>query len=141
MLPGANRFPALPAGGGPATDPLVPAKPGHIEKDYQRIINKMGRATTGTFQSTPLGIVMAESKLASAGPLPDFCQASFMKRLMARPKGNHGPEEILGRRGAELAERLRQSSFLGKKENPEEFKRAEHRRFPGEMAIEPKGES
>ena len=50
----------------------------------------MGRATTGTFQSTPLGIVMAESKLALAEPLLDYRQAKFAQRLMARPKDTTG---------------------------------------------------
>ena len=77
-----------------------------MEKDFQKIINKMGRATTGTFGSTPLGIVMSESKLAPAGPLLDFRQACFAQRLMARPKGSNGPEEILEKRGAALTERL-----------------------------------
>ena len=90
-----------------------------MEKDYQKIISKMGRATTGTFRSTPLGIVIAESKLAPAGPLLDFRQECFAKRLLARPKGHNGPEEILERRGAELTERLRQSSFLKSEERPE----------------------
>ena len=86
-----------------------------MERDYQKIINRMGRATIGAFQPTPLGILAAESKLAPAGPLLDFRQACFAKRLMARPKGHHGPEEILERRRAELTERLRQISSWGRR--------------------------
>ena len=77
----------------------------------------MGRATIGTFSSTPLGILMAKSKLAPAGPLLDYRQARFTQRLMARPKGHYGPEKILERRGTRLTERLRQSTFLGPKRN------------------------
>ena len=100
-----------------------------MERDFQLVINKMGRAATGTFQSTPRGIVLAESKLTPAGPLLDYRQASFTKRLMARPKGHHGPEEILERRGADLTERLRQSSFVGGNERLEEMEWPAHRRF------------
>ena len=42
---------------------------------------------------------------------------------------------------AELTERLRQSSFLEEKEKPEEVRWAEHRRLPGEVTIEPRGEA
>lgn len=112
-----------------------------MDRDYQKVINKMGRATTGTFQSTPLGIVAAESKLSPAGPLLDYRQACFAKRLMARPRGHHGPEEILERRGAELTERLRQVSFLKKKEKPEGNKWPTHRRFPGAVVMEPRGDA
>ena len=115
-----------------------------MEKDFQLIINKMGRATTGTFQSTLRGIVLSESKLAPAAPLLDYRQASYTKRLMARPKGHqgrHGPEEILERRGTDLTERLRQSSFVGGDEKPEEMRWPGHRRFQGRVEIEPRGEA
>ena len=71
----------------------------------------------------------------------DFRQACFAKRLMARPKGGNGPEEILERRGAELTERLRQSSFLKDKETPEVNQWAKYRRFPGKIEIDPNGEA
>ena len=54
-----------------------------------------------------------------------------MERLMARPKGHHGLEEIPGRSGAELTEELQQSSFLGRREKPDELRWAEHRRLQG----------
>ena len=55
------------------------------------------------------------------------------------PKGHHGPEGILGRRGVGLTERLWQRSFLRKKEKPDEFRSAEHRRLQGEIEVKPKG--
>ena len=61
-----------------------------MEDDYQLAV-KMDRATTGTFRSTPLDIVMAESKLAPAKPLLDYRQEEFMQRLMAQPKGHRAP--------------------------------------------------
>ena len=63
-----------------------------MERDYQRVVNRMGRATTGTFQSTSLGTVMAESKLAPAGPLLEYRQAKFTQRTQGtlRPGGNLG---------------------------------------------------
>ena len=36
--------------------------------------------------------------------------------------------------------RLRQSSFLGKEEKPEEFRWAEHRRLQGEIEVDQRGE-
>ena len=106
-----------------------------MENDYQLAINRMGRATMGTFQTTPLGIVIAESKLTPAKPLLDYRQAKFMQRLMARPKGHQGPEEILERRGAQLTERLRQVSFLRSEDRPEELCWARHHAFPGCIQI------
>lgn len=108
---------------------------------YQLAINKMGRATTGNFRSTPLGIALAESKLAPAKPLLDCRQAKFMQRLMARPKGHHGPEENLERKRSELTERLWQSSFLELEEKPEELEQARHRSFLGEIKVEDMGEA
>ena len=70
-----------------------------MKKGHQKIINQMGRATTGAFQSIPLGIVLEESKLAPAEPLLNYRQARFAQRLMARPKGHHGRAEILERKG------------------------------------------
>lgn len=46
-------------------------------EDFKLTINRMGRATTGTFRSTPLGIVIKESKVAPAKPLLDYRQAKF----------------------------------------------------------------
>ena len=40
--------------------------------EYQLSINRMGRATTGALRTTPLGIVMAESKLTPTKPLLDY---------------------------------------------------------------------
>ena len=44
-----------------------------------------------------------------ARPLLDYRQARFAQRLLARPQGGEGPEEILERDGA-VAERLRAAS-------------------------------
>ena len=60
---------------------------------------------------------------------------------MARPKGHHGPEEILERRGTKLTERLRQSTSLGPKEKQEEIKWSRYRRFQGSIVIDPRGEA
>ena len=55
-----------------------------MESEYQ-LTNRMGRATTGAFRTTPLRIIMAESKLAPVKPLLDYRQAKFMQEFMARP--------------------------------------------------------
>lgn len=62
-----------------------------MEREYQRVISALGRATLGAFKSTPPAIIMAESELAPARAQPDSRQASFARQLMARPKDHHGP--------------------------------------------------
>ena len=67
----------------------------------------MGRATLGALQSTPVGIVKAESGLTPARALLDHRQALFAQRLQSRPAGGSpGPEVIMERRGAALTDRL-----------------------------------
>lgn len=42
-----------------------------------------------------LGITVAESKLAPARLLLEYREARFAHRLLARPRGGRGPEEVL----------------------------------------------
>ena len=72
-----------------------------MEGEHQEAINCMGRATLGAFRSTSTGVVVAESKLTPARALLDHRQARLTQRLLARPQGGQGPEEILGRLGKE----------------------------------------
>lgn len=78
----------------------------------------MDRATLVTFQSTPLGIVVAESGLAAVRVLLDHRQARFTQRDLSRPK-ELGPDEILDRRGSSLTDRLRAATLLQTGETPE----------------------
>jgi hypothetical protein len=68
-----------------------------VEGPYQLAINRMARATLGVHQSTPRGIIMAESGFTPARALLDHRRARFAQRLYARPQGGQGPEEILER--------------------------------------------
>ena len=77
---------------------------GHV---LQRAINRMAKSTLGAFQSAPQGILAAESGLFPARALLDHRQARFAQRLLARPQGGGGPEEILEREGPEITRRLR----------------------------------
>ena len=107
-------------------------RPGHIavcrRAQVERQSMNEGRVPGGhkphgksNARSTPLGIVAAESGLAPARALLDHRQARFTQRLLARPMGgNPGPEEIMGRRGAALADRLRAATFLQEGERAEE---------------------
>lgn len=56
-----------------------------VEGGYQAATNRMGGATLEAFQSTPLGIVAAESGLAPTRALLDHRRARFTQRLLARP--------------------------------------------------------
>ena len=69
-------------------------------------INRMGRASLGTFRSTPLGALAAESKLALARALSNNRQASFAQRLLSRPVSQQGPEEVVRGQGSALIDKL-----------------------------------
>ena len=90
-----------------------------VAREYQDDINRMGRATVRAFQSTPRGIVAAESGLTPARALLDHRQAGFTQRLFARPQGGEGPEEILERRNSALTTRLRATAALRRHETVE----------------------
>lgn len=68
-----------------------------VEGEYQRAINRTGRATLGVFWSTPLGVIAAESRYMPARALLNHRQARFAQRLHARPKDGEGPEGALSR--------------------------------------------
>ena len=86
----------------------------NIEDEYQLAINRMGRASLGAFQTTPRGIVAAESGFTPARALLNHRRARFAQRLYTRPRGGQGPEEILGREGSELTARLRRAAAIGR---------------------------
>ena len=58
-----------------------------VEGPYQLAINRMARATLGVHQSTPRGIIMAESGFTLARALLDHRRARFAQRLYARSQG------------------------------------------------------
>ena len=107
-----------------------------VEREYQDAINRMGRATLGAFRSIQLGIVAAESGFTPARALLDHRQASFTRRLHARPKDGDGPEEILERRDSTLATRLRATAALRREETVEIQRWGAGRRFPGRIVTE-----
>ena len=80
-----------------------------VEGPYQLAINRMARATLGVHQSTPRGIIMAESGFTPARALLDHRWARFAQRLYARPQGGPGPEEILGGEST-LTSRLKEAA-------------------------------
>ena len=51
----------------------------------ETVLNRMGRASLGVRQTTPIGIVTGESGLTPARVLLDHTQARFALRLLARP--------------------------------------------------------
>ena len=79
------------------------------EKPYQLATNRMARATLGVHQSTPRGIIIAESSFTPARALLDHRRAHFAQRFYARPQGGQGPEEILERRST-LTSRLKEAA-------------------------------
>ena len=82
-----------------------------VEDEYQLAINRMSRASLGAFPATPRGIIMAESGFTPARALLDHRRARFAQRLIARPQGGQGPEEILDR------------SITARLKNPERIER------------------
>ena len=107
-----------------------------VEGEYQNAVNRMGRATLGAFRSTPLGIAAAESGLTPARALLNHRQASFARRLHARPRDGDGPEEILDRDRSALVTRLRAAAALRRTETVEPQVWGTGRLFPGQMVIE-----
>ena len=89
------------------------------ERDVQPLTNWMGRAFLGVRRTTPVGIVAAESTLPPARALLDHRQASFALRLLARPRGGGGQEEVSEKRGNGLTARVRERCGLGRRESAE----------------------
>ena len=68
-----------------------------VEGEYQRAINRMARSMSGAFRSTPTGILAGKSGHTPARATLDHRQSRWAQRLLARPQGGGGPEEILER--------------------------------------------
>ena len=100
-------------------------------------LNRMGRASLGVRRTTLVGIVAAESGLTPARALLDHRQARFALRLMARPRGGGGQEEILERWASALAARVRERSGLGRRETVEDALRL----FQGRVCVDRKEEA
>ena len=101
----------------------------------------MGRASLGVRQSTPIGIVTAESALTPARALLDHTQARFALRLLARPQGGGGQEEILEKRNSALTARIRERAGLRRRETYEEQVWNTLREFQGEVFVDSKEEA
>ena len=109
-----------------------------VEKPYQLAINRMARATLGVHQSTPRGIIMAESGFTPARALLDHRRALFAQRLYARPQGGQGLEEILERRST-LTSRLKEAARVERRGgSAEKQKWDEGKRFGGRIVVEKK---
>lgn len=104
-----------------------------MEGEYQKPINKVGRATLDAFQAISLGTVVAESGLTPARALLDRRQTRFTQRLYARPRDGDGPEENLTRERAALTMRLRTVASVRPGETVETKERG---LFPGKAAAE-----
>ena len=111
------------------------------ERETQVVLNRMGRASLGVRQTTPLGIVAAESGLTPARALLDHTQARFAIRLLARPQGGGGQEEIMEKRSSALTARLRGKAGLKRRETCEEQVWDSFRNFQGEVHVESKEEA
>jgi len=77
--------------------------------DLQKLENQMGRAVTGNFRTTNLGVVMAESGLRPAECLLNNRSRRHVLRLMSLPKGNQakslpGCNTAMGQRMAHFSE-------------------------------------
>ena len=101
----------------------------------------MGRAALGVRRTTPVGIVTTESALPPARALLDHRQASFALRLLARPEGSRGQEEILRYKNSKLTARVRQRCGLKRGETAEVQKWEEFRSMGAEVYVEKKEEA
>ena len=107
-----------------------------MERNTQLVLNRMGRASLGVRQITPLGIIAAESSLTPARALLDHAQARFALRLTARPRGGGGQEEILEKRGSVLAARVKERSGLKRRDTVEEQRWNAMRVFQGKVHVD-----
>ena len=108
------------------------------EREVQLVLNRMGRASLGVRQTTPLGMVAAESGLTPARALLNHTQARFALRLLARPRGGGGQEEIMEMRASALTARVRGVTGLKRSETCEVQVWDSLREFQGEVIVEQK---
>ena len=111
-----------------------------VEREVQGLTTRMGRASLGVRQTTPLGIVTVESVLPPARALPDHRQARFALRLMSRPRGGGEQEGILEKRSG-LAARIKEKCRLGRRKIVEVQSWEESRALRGEIIVESKKEA
>ena len=112
-----------------------------VERETQVVLNRMGRASLGVRQTTPVGIVAAESGLTPARALLDHTQARFALRLLARPQGGGGQEEIMEKRSSALTARIRERAGLKRRETCEVQVWDTLREFQGEVFVDSKEEA
>lgn len=106
-----------------------------IEGAYQNAINRMSKTTLGSFRSTPLGIVRAESRVTPARALLNYHWSNLAKRLYARLRDRNGSEEILERDRSALATRLRAAAAFHRTETAEPQVWGTGRMFPGQIIV------
>ena len=111
------------------------------EREIQTVLNRMGRASLGVRQTTPIGIVTAESGLTPARALLDHTQAHFALRLLARSQGGGGQEEILEKRSLALTARIRERAGLRRRETCEAQVWDTLREFQREVFVDSKEEA
>ena len=111
------------------------------ERETKIVLNRMGRALLGVRQTTPIGIITAESGLTPARALLDHTQARFTLRLLARPQGGGGQEEILEKRTSALTARIRERAGLKRRETCKTQVWDTLREFQGEVVVDSKEEA
>ena len=112
-----------------------------IEREAQVVLNRVGRASLGVRQTTPVGIVPAESGLTPARALLDHTQVRFALRLLARLQGGGGQEEIMEKRNSALTARIRERAGLKRRETCEVQVWDTLREFQGEVIVDSKEEA
>ena len=78
---------------------------------------------------------MAESEFTPARAFLDHQRARFAQRLIARPQGVQGPEEILDRSAA-ITARLKNAARIDREGTAEMQRWSEAGRFPGRVVVE-----
>ena len=106
------------------------------EDQHELAISRMARSKLGVYQSTPRGIVMAESGSTPARALLDHRRARFAQQFLARPQGDQGPE-IFKRESTPTA-RLRVKARVEREGIAEKQEWDVGRRFGGRIVVEKK---
>lgn len=105
-----------------------------MERAFQKIINRMARASLGVLPSTPVAFLQAEGWSLPAQARLDRRQSSFATRLASAPQGPHR-DIFYGRTG--IGERLREALGQAAVGTVKRSTLSQGRAFPGTVDIPP----
>ena len=104
-----------------------------MAREFQLVINRMARGTTGCFRDTPLAIITQEAHTRPAEALLDYRQARYAQRLLRQPRPRD--RRVRRQEGTSLTDRLKAVTHLDPDDECERGYHPEGMRFPGRTVI------